>query len=236
MGEVIEMKKFGILLLILTFLLCACTQEQTPETQPESSAQTQPSATETEPTLQTTEETMSEPTEAAADPLSDEELAQMQELFADPTGWYARALTSLYDSPEMLDMNQLFYCGAGDTPVSDEELAYLKTVWPETAFEFDIIRCDKAVMKETLTYYLGTDYQDMDGIGMGKLTYYSESAAYFRSSSDTNIMVVTLERGERLENGDVVLYYDGTYPHGGMCAVTLRMAEDHWVIRSNCLV
>ena len=226
------MKKSWIFLLILALMLCGCAggeeSEQVtaataqPETQMTQSLETEHSTVQTAPSLET------QPEEKT---MSEAELAEFQVLFEDPMDWYARALTSVYDHYAAADLEKMFYCGAGDTRVSEEEREYLESRWNPILFEFDIVRCDEAVMEEAMQLVFGEGLEASEGAGLGNMTYYN--GAYFRSSSDVLITIVRLDRGIWLDDGGAELYYMSDVVGGEECCIRMELLEGRWVIRSN---
>ena len=165
------------------------------------------------------------------DTLSEEELAEFQALFDDPMGWYARALTSEYISVSDVDLEKMFYCGAGDAPVSEEELEYLKSQWDPILFEFDIVRCDEAAMDEAYQLVFGREMNKKHRVGLENMTYYN--GAYFRSTSDVLITIVRLDRGIWRLDGAVDLYYKSDVVGGEECCISMELEDGRWIIRSN---
>lgn len=169
------------------------------------------------------------------DTLSEEELAEFQTLFDDPMGWYARALTSQYSSASGVDLGKMFYCGAGETPVSAEEREYLQSQWIPELFDFDIVRCDEEAMEEAFQLVFGHGLNNRKHrVGLEKMTYYN--GAYFAARSDVLVAIVQLQRGRWINDGEVWLYYASDEPGVGECCVAMRYADGRWVIRSNMQV
>lgn len=219
------MRKIWCILLSAAMLLCGCGGRGD-QTQSVTSA-TEQMQTEMTESLETAASTRSPE-------LTEEELAEFQTLFENPMDWHARALTSRYADPRDADLEKLFYCGAGETPVSDEEREYLMTQWIPELFDFDIVRCDEAVMEEALQTVFGIGLDQMTGVGLDRMTYYN--GAYFAARSDVLITIVQPERGVWLTDGEAELYYESDDPSVGTCCVTMRWHDGRWVIWSNMQV
>lgn len=221
------MKKVWMLIFVVALMLCAC--HSTEETEPVTTA-TVPTEVQISESLETeaTEETEGENT------LTAEELSQFQSLFDDPMDWYARALTSRYEDPKNADLENMFYCGAGDIPASEAEREYLQSQWIPELFDFDIVRCDTAAMEDALQLVFGMGLEEMNGVGLENMTYYN--GAYFRSSSDVLITIVCLDRGIWVDDSTAELYYMSDEPSVGSCCVTMQKQDSRWVILSNVQV
>ena len=215
------MKKLWIFLFILTFLLCGCHEAEETEPVTEVTVQTESQVT----------QTLETQVHAQSNALSEDQLADFQSLFDDPMGWYARALTSEYISASQVDLEKMFYCGAGDTPVSEEEREYLVTRWIPELFDFDIVRCDKNEMGQALQLVFGLGLEEMEGIGLDRMTEYND--AYFRSTSDVLVTLVRFDSGIWLSDTAAQLYYPSDEPDVGRCCVTVELLDGRWVIRSN---
>lgn len=103
--------------------------------------------------------------------------------------WYNQATTSLYASPEEIDLYEFFYNGIrgeSQKPTAEEE-AFLQTQWPQFALELDLIRLPVEKMNAILRQYFGMELEDFNGAGMEKLVYWSETDAYYDSHGDANV-------------------------------------------------
>lgn len=210
------MNKRLTLLLLLCFVLTACgTAPAAPSSEPSSEQPTDPPAASepvTEPT--TSEEptqTVPPQTEPLADgtPLTAEELAQLQELFVDYHGWYSRFLISHYSEPKEIDLYMLFYKGIPgvDDTLSEDERAYLETVWEWHEFMLDDYRLPAAQMNETLQTYMGLSMEDTLGIGLEHMTYWAEADCYYVWHGDTNAIQVLIHSAYRQDDGTIIMFY-----------------------------
>ena len=131
-------------LVIITALLClaltACSsapagQNTDPAPKPDTSAG-QTSAAETPDKEPVSDES------PAGTPVSEDTLKQLQELFSDPNGWYARILTSDFAQPKEINLKELFYKGIteDDSTLTDEETAFLADTWTEDECRLDTYR------------------------------------------------------------------------------------------------
>jgi len=172
-------------------------------------------------------------------PLTDEELAHFNgnDFF---NGEYMNIrnqfLSSLYSSPEQIDLLELFYCGNGleENLATDEEVsAVLDNVGWDFA-DCDLEKNSRANMDAILTQYMGLTLDDTNGVGLEKMTYLPEYDAYYYLHGDTNYrMSVTFTDGER--EGDIIrLFYDDTFM-GGSKVLTLRETDGRYLFLSNQL-
>ena len=146
--------------------------------------------------------------------------------------WFPRALTSYYDSPEKIDLFQLFYTGipgADNTP-STAELAFLENK-PGYEPEFDLVRIPTAEMNRVLREYFGITLSETEGIGLENFLYNEQTDCYYHSHTDTNLSFREVTAAEELEDGLWhVIYAAQGDDHG---VVTLRRYDGGWQILSN---
>ena len=172
--------------------------------------------------------------------LTGDELAYFNdEFFAQPTMFgpasyiniHNQFLSSLYSSPEEIDLFQLFYCGAGypDTELSEEELA--EVGMPE------VCSTDKLPAAEIdAVFYANTGLHlaDTQQIGLDRFDYLAQYDAYYHSHGDTNYRGAVTILGGLREDDLVHLYYYDDFMGGGWKCVTLRRAgEEGWHFVSN---
>ena len=159
-------------------------------------------------------------------PLTEEELSFFQENYFSGTSITNQFLTSLYTSPENIDLRQLFYNGTSlPGAMSDQEYQLLAENYPDAYLEVDCAKLPVQDMDAILEQYTGLHFADTQKLGMDGMMYLKEYDAYYEFHSDTNAMGVELTGGFR--RGDQVsLYYEDKM-------VTLVEAGDGWHIRSN---
>ena len=181
------------------------------------------------------------PSDGGDGPLTGEELT----FFA--TEWFNAGdirnqfLTSLYDSPEDIDLFELFYCGNGlEETISDQELAE-EGNWDEAgSLVCALVKNSRTNMDAVLTQYMGLTLAETNQVGLEYFSYREEYDAYYESHGDTNYYLqVDIKAGVR--EGDLIrLYYKETYfggKRGGWACVTLRDLGDgtyHFVSNQIC--
>lgn len=144
-------------------------------------------------------------------------------------------LSSLYDTPEEIDLFELFYCGSGleETVTEEERTAVIEyNEWdaePDCACEK--ISCVN--MDAVLTEYMGLTHADTKAVGLEKFTYLEEYDAYYYFHGDTNYRgSIAFSSGER-EGNLIHLLYDDLYMADGNKILTLREQDGKYLFVSN---
>jgi hypothetical protein len=172
-------------------------------------------------------------------PLSAEELAYFNgdEFFNGEAypNTHNQFLSSLYDSPEQIDLFQLFYCGSGlDENTTDEEMAAVIAAngWG-TAPDCVCTKISRANMDAVLREYMGLALAETDGVGLENFTYLEAYDAYYYFHGDTNYrLTITFSRGEW--QGDLIrLYYNDTFMADGNKVLTLREKNGNYLFIAN---
>ncbi len=166
--------------------------------------------------------------EATPEPLTQEELAYFQEnYFSSGYSIANQFLTSLYTSPETIDLFELFYNGTSlPGAMSQEELETLLEAYPDIWADTDCKKLPVKDMDAILEQYVGLRFAETAGIGLDSLTYLEQYDAYYHFHGDTNARTgVEFSTGFR-QGDQVSLYYEDKM-------VTLEKAGDSWHIRSN---
>ena len=188
------------------------------------------------------------------EPLSDEELAWFNgnEFFTNEmdSGTVMQInirnqfLSSTYETPEDINLFELFYCGDGDSNYADApegvdaaelEASMLAAIGGEDP-DCPATILTTAQMDAVLEEYLGLTLAETNQVGLDQFTYLPEYDVYFFYHGDTNYRAsVTFTSGER--NGDLVrLIYDATFLVDDLKEVTLREHGDSWQFVSNLAV
>lgn len=163
--------------------------------------------------------------------------AEVKALFEKGTEdkWYQMALSCVYESPDRLDLGELFqgWIGEGFT---EAELAVVKERYDEaTIGAAGQVSVTKAEMESVLNRYFGVTLDQCDlGTFDQSWMYCEETGAWLNLSMGGGFVPEILE-AETLDNGDVVLTY--TRRRGDTAyAVTLRKNGEQWQILSNITV
>jgi beta-lactamase regulating signal transducer with metallopeptidase domain len=172
-------------------------------------------------------------TAAGSRSLTEAELAEFNRSFSSEEGFNIRAqfLTSLYDSPEEIDLYELFYngTGLGETASAEEEAALEAQ---GIALEVDLDKLSTAGINQVLKTYTGLTLPETQGNGVKSWQYLSEFDSYYHLHGDTNAQAdPCFAAGER--DGDTIrLYYNATgrYLNGsfvtGWACLTLEAQKD----------
>lgn len=183
--------------------------------------------------------------EPAADPETD---AAVRALFADPAGWYCRALTSPYGNALDVDLGQLFYLGipGADNSLSDAEKTALREAMGDDAamLSLDCERIPADAVQETLSRLFGTDLyltsaaQNspnglFSALGDG-YWFLSDRDCFYHFHGDTNLRPVEIETVSRTPDGLIRVGYrfvgDAETEHQ---AVLLREVDGSYQILAN---
>ena len=144
-------------------------------------------------------------------------------------------LTSLYERPEDIDLQELFYCGTGlSGNMSDEELRQVGSFAPDGTQICPTDKLPVADMNTVLLENTGLTLDETKQIGLEFFQYLPEYDAYYHSHGDTNYFYgVNIISGERVGN-TIRLYYPDTsarYDSAWLC-VTLEAQDDgsYWFV------
>ena len=138
----------------------------------------------TKPT-ETTAPTHTVPSPTTTAPVSMPSTVDIETLFGDYDSWYACALTSLYESPENIDLYMFFRYGFEDEPsnYTDEEWQLLKTYWG-FSHSSPSIRLPAKKMDSVLQEFFGLTLAETCGIGLENFVYLESTDCYYRPFVD----------------------------------------------------
>ncbi|MBO6299347.1 MAG: hypothetical protein J6N53_10935, partial [Lachnospiraceae bacterium] len=230
------MKKKAFALVMITMLLAGCGQEgSTRGKMPEAEDTVEaPKAEEVkeEPTATPAEEAAPEETGEGVlwVPMSAEELEQIRGYMIDAENGF---FLSDYCTPEMIDWNEVCYCGAGiGLPISDKLYDTIEA--QEEDIYTDVTAISGKDLKEFVLRTTGTDYD----VAQRPLTwtYLYDEDVYYSMHGDTNYQPIELTRGEA--NGDIYRLYYNRYDFGVddelEYVMTAQISEDNqWMYLSN---
>jgi hypothetical protein len=173
-----------------------------------------------------------------ATPLSDEELAYFNgDTFFN--GVYPNMpnqfLSSLYETPEKLELFQLFYNGSSNSeaPSDAETLAVIEKNGWDTAPDCACIKITRADMDAVLTEYTGLTLETTDKTGLEQFTYLETYDAYYNYHGDTNYRGSILFSGGEREGDLIRLFYDDTFYGDGEKVLTLKEQDGSCLFVSN---
>ena len=243
--------KVIISLLMILCLLCACATSvpsdptspvQTDPTQasgtdPAKTDPTEPAQTDpTEPTeTNPTEPTQPDPTEPTQttpmDPALVAVLEELNAVFGARGTLYHSALTSIYASPDQLNL-RTFLDGVQRehfVTLTQEERDQLSLP------EGDVYRYSADEVEAYLNTYFGIGIQDLQDVALANLTYQESTDSYYYATSgcDGEVPMFHAYHLEALPDGTLLMYYTtGGWPGPNMVA-KLQPTEDGYLILSN---
>lgn len=177
-----------------------------------------------------------------AQPLSTQEINWFNTEFfnGDSFNIHNQLLSSIYKSPEYIDLFDLFYTGGGvgtSAPQEERQLV-CDTYYDGYILEVDCTRVTAADMNAVLLENTGVMLEQTRKKNLDEMDYLDDYDAYYHFHGDTNYYgPVTIISGER-EDELVRLYYIGPYFYnntlytGWKCA-TLKETEDGYFFLSN---
>lgn len=150
--------------------------------------------------------------------------------------WLTNAcLYSLYDSPEEVDLYELFYGGL-QLAVTEEDVRFLEEQGAPT--ELDVMKLPGEEMDRILQKYFNLTLADTKRVGLEKFYYNEETDTYYLARSDDNTKYINVVEQRKNSDGDVELIYTlrGT-PEGedvsGQRMAVLREVEGRYIFCSN---
>lgn len=226
-------------ILLILCLLCACTPSVPSgstdpiQTDPTQAAPTDPTKTDpTDPTqTDPTDPTQADPTEPS--PAAD--LDELNALFGNMGTLYNSALSSIYASPDQLDL-RLFLDGLqrehGAT-LTQEEKDLLSLP------EGDVFRYSADEVEAYLNTYFGIGIQDLHAHALKNLTYLPSTNSYYYATSgwDGCIPAFSANSVEALPDGTLMMYYTtGGWPAPNMVAKLKPTAEGYLILSNQPVI
>ena len=150
--------------------------------------------------------------------------------------WFTNAcLYSLYDSPEEVDLYELFHDGL-QLAVTEEDIKFLEEQGAPT--ELEVMKLPGEEMDRILQKYFNLTLAEMTGVGLEKFYYNEETNTYYLTHSDSNNKYINVVEQRKNSDGDVELIYTlrGT-PEGedvgGQRMAVLKEMEGRYIFCSN---
>lgn len=144
-------------------------------------------------------------------------------------------MSSLYDSPEKINLFELFYCGSGSEEIPTEEERNAVVAHNNWDMEPDCacIKVSRTNMDTVLIDNMGLGLADIEKIDLECFTYLEQYDAYYLYHGDTNYcMNISFFGGER--EGDIIrLFYDDEFTGEGEKVLTLRKYGGTYLFVSN---
>lgn len=237
------MKKYILLTVLILVLLQGCRTNASPLTEPASTTTLQstqvPTTAPPETTVQPT--TMPPATDppvttiplGGVDPVL---FAELTAKFDKWVSWYNMALTSVYNTPLELNLRMFFYPGFDDESQEPtaQEYPLLKEImrFKDHIDWMDTFRLPVSKMDAVLYEIFGVTTADFPEESFEGFYYLPETDCYYFFTTGIHYADVSAYTGaELLEDGSIRIYYiERIY---GAYAVTLKPAEDRYIIWSN---
>jgi hypothetical protein len=202
--------KNAVVLFAVALCLTACGAKQETQTEVQTETQTEaqteagteiPTEAQTETQTETGTETQAE----TATELTKEELTEYSNYLSqrDSYGF----LLSSYDDVKNVNLNEVFYSGAGvsEQPGEEEKAAYLKETGEEELYT-DLFYISTEKIDQVLQEKTGYTLQDMKNAGNNlDMVYLEAYDAYFQEAGDTNYIQITCTAGTENADGTVTL-------------------------------
>lgn len=166
--------------------------------------------------------------------LTQEKLAYFnQEFFNQSAGsMHNQFLTSEYESPDQVNLFELFYNGDGGMrgSLSQKERDQLTKLEPMAAYS-DVIKVTAQEMSAVLEAGMGLAFEDTQQEGLDQFYYLEQQDAYYLLHGDTNFQRCAVVSGEHISDHQVQLQY--TKDDGTTWVVTLEKRGDGYLFCSN---
>lgn len=137
-------------------------------------------------------------------------------------------LTSQYDTPQDIDLFELFYCGSTQpsAPMSQKERQLvIDRGYHGTAPPCGCTKITRQEMDAVLLEHTGLTLEETHQVGLEQFTYLPEYDAYYHFHGDTNYTFPIFSQGFR--QGDMI------YLDYGDCRLTLRQTGNSYQFCSN---
>lgn len=144
-------------------------------------------------------------------------------------------LSSIYDTPQKINLFDLFYNGSGQGgyPSQVETAAVIVQNGWNAAPDCGCDKISRSEMDSILSLHTGITLAESEKIGLEKFTYLKEYDAYYHYHGDTNYRTkITFLSGER-QGETIRLLYDDTFMADGYKVLTLQEQYGRYLIVSN---
>ena len=183
------------------------------------------------------------PEGAPADLNTDPDVVKKYQNLLDNDSWYTQALFMEYDDPLTIRLNDFLFCGSMNWPyehATKEEREALRKqlgVSDEEEWWGDWESMDPATMDEVLQTVFGLSLADFPESELQYIPFLESTGRYYYGRTDSSLVRNVSVAGVReLENGNVEVYYTGSYVGPEEGYVTLKPMEGGYrVISNTCL-
>lgn len=142
-------------------------------------------------------------------------------------------LSSFYDSPENIDLEELFYNGF-HLEITDADRIFLTQKNAET--DYDIVKLPKSKMDEVMLRYFGISLSESNLNGIEKFYYNEENDCYYLVHTDFHDWKITIADQFIDEMGNINVIYSRNEDFAEkQCIAVLKKEENHYLFLSNQL-
>ena len=166
--------------------------------------------------------------------------AELQALFDDSAGWYARALTGRFAAPEQVDLYALFYDGIpdGEGSAASASAEELRALYGSEQPGGDTDRLSPEAMDRVLQSCFGLSLEQTEKRGLQRFGYLADYDCYYHTHGDTNQQAIRVAGVRKLKDGTVLMSYPrtGTEPSAELVpcwTAALRPVEGGYRLLSN---
>lgn len=154
--------------------------------------------------------------------------------FADEASGFSNlCLSSFYDSPEDIDLEELFYNGF-HLEVDDADRSFLETENAE--LDYDIVKLPASKMDEVMLRYLGISLSESNLNGIEKFYYNEENDCYYLLHTDFHDWRITIADQFTDKAGNInVIYSRNDDFSEKQCIAVLKKENDRYLFLSNQL-
>lgn len=138
-------------------------------------------------------------------------------------------LSSFYDDPRNVDLEQLFYNGFG-LEVNDEERCFLEGERAE--MEYDIVKLPADEMNKILEKYLGITLEESNMVGAENFYHDTENDIYYLLHTDCHVVKIQIVDQVESEDGTINIVYT-TEDDAQKCIASLKKEGENYLFLSN---
>lgn len=140
----------------------------------------------------------------------------------------AHFITSLYNSPEEINLYSLFYDGSSDFEYDDlntKEKNAIMVAYDANSEVKDIKRATTEEINEDLQEYMGIRLSDTNKVGLDEFKYIAAYDAYYNVPSDTQVFEPIFTSGTK-EGTTIKLYYTNHNVPNDVTILELKQVDD----------
>lgn len=140
-------------------------------------------------------------------------------------------LSSFYDSPKDVDLEELFYNGFG-LEISESDRRFLEKQNAE--MDYDVIKLPKSEMNKIMIKYFGISLSESNWVGIEKFYYNKETDIYYLVHNDFHECQVNILDQFIDEMGNINVVYS-KLDDEEKCIAVIKKDEENYIFLSNQL-